>query len=341
MGAVRINAVPQPGQWIRRAGEDITAAQWCAAKRHAPDACRAGPGGQHRAGAAAGGAPPARGAVFHRRRTGHARRGAARAHAAGAIYNSNRFFLRATAAAPGLRGDRPGHRARPARRHRGRAARGRSGHDLILTSGGVSVGEEDHIKPAVQALGSAGPVADRHQARQAVCLRPGRVGQAHFIGLPGNPVSSFRHLCCWCGPSCCAAGGARCDAPSNHSCPRRFHLAQGRQAPRIPARAPQRRRRAGPVPTRARACSPRPSGATGWWTTRPARPLQPVTRCASLPLGALRSCCHEASRCAISPPSARRGSLLVGGRHGQQGVPQRPSRMRCSDSSCRYTSRLV
>ncbi|MDB5947091.1 MAG: MoeA-like, domain, partial [Ramlibacter sp.] len=62
-------------------------------------------------------------------------------------------------------------------------------HDLILTSGGVSVGEEDHIKPAVEALGRL----DFWQ----IAMKPGKpfaygqVGAAHFIGLPGNPVSSF------------------------------------------------------------------------------------------------------------------------------------------------------
>jgi molybdopterin molybdotransferase len=62
-------------------------------------------------------------------------------------------------------------------------------HDLILTSGGVSVGEEDHIKPAVQSLGTL----DLMQ----IAIKPGKpfahgkIGSAHFIGLPGNPVSSF------------------------------------------------------------------------------------------------------------------------------------------------------
>ena len=62
-------------------------------------------------------------------------------------------------------------------------------HDLVLTSGGVSVGEEDHIKPAVLALGKL----DLWQ----IAIKPGKpfaygsVGPAHFIGLPGNPVSSF------------------------------------------------------------------------------------------------------------------------------------------------------
>lgn len=78
-------------------------------------------------------------------------------------------------------------------------------HDLILTSGGVSVGEEDHIKPAVQQLGSL----DLWQ----IAIKPGKpfaygkVGPAHFIGLPGNPVSSFVTFCCWCGPFCSRCRG--------------------------------------------------------------------------------------------------------------------------------------
>jgi molybdopterin molybdotransferase len=63
------------------------------------------------------------------------------------------------------------------------------GYDLILTSGGVSVGEEDHFKPAVQQLGAL--------VMWQIAMKPGKpfayghVGDAHFIGLPGNPVSSF------------------------------------------------------------------------------------------------------------------------------------------------------
>ncbi|MFM2263003.1 MAG: hypothetical protein RI959_1679, partial [Pseudomonadota bacterium] len=67
-------------------------------------------------------------------------------------------------------------------------------HDLILTSGGVSVGEEDHIKPAVQQLGAL----DLWQ----IGMKPGKPfaygwvgngvgGRCHFVGLPGNPVSSY------------------------------------------------------------------------------------------------------------------------------------------------------
>jgi molybdopterin molybdotransferase len=107
----------------------------------------------------------------------------------GAIYNSNRFFLQALLKRLGCEvsdlGIVPDKREATIEALRSAA----QDHDLILTSGGVSVGEEDHIKPAVQALGKL----DLWQ----IAIKPGkpfaygRVADAHFMGLPGNPVSSF------------------------------------------------------------------------------------------------------------------------------------------------------
>jgi molybdopterin molybdotransferase len=107
----------------------------------------------------------------------------------GAIYNSNRFFLRALLQRLNCEVSDIG--IVPDRRDATEQALARASqqHDLILTSGGVSVGEEDHIKPAVQALGSL----DLWQ----IAIKPGKpfaygkVRDAHFMGLPGNPVSSF------------------------------------------------------------------------------------------------------------------------------------------------------
>ncbi len=108
---------------------------------------------------------------------------------AGAIYNSNRFFLRRLLERAGCvvtdLGNVPDTRAATEQALREAAA----GHDLVLASGGVSVGEEDHLRPAVQALGRL----DLWQ----VAVKPGkpfaygRIGETHVIGLPGNPVSSF------------------------------------------------------------------------------------------------------------------------------------------------------
>lgn len=114
---------------------------------------------------------------------------------AGAIYNSNRFFLRALLHRLGCEVSDLG--IVPDKREATLAALKTAAdhHDLILTSGGVSVGEEDHVKPAVQALGALSlwqiamkpgkPFAYGHVRRESL------EGEAHFVGLPGNPVSSF------------------------------------------------------------------------------------------------------------------------------------------------------
>ena len=59
--------------------------------------------------------------------------------------------------------------------------------DLIMTTGGVSVGEEDYVKPAVEKLGNLS--LWRIKMKPGKPLAFGNVGKAAFIGLPGNPVS--------------------------------------------------------------------------------------------------------------------------------------------------------
>lgn len=115
----------------------------------------------------------------------------------GAIYNSNRFFLRALLQRLGCEvsdlGIVPDQRDATVAALRSAAQQ----HDLILSSGGVSVGEEDHIKPAVQQLGGLNlwqiGMKPGKPFAQGWVNRPdaGTGGRCHFIGLPGNPVSSF------------------------------------------------------------------------------------------------------------------------------------------------------
>ena len=70
--------------------------------------------------------------------------------------------------------------------------------DVVVTSGGVSVGEADYVKAAVEALGQV--------EMWKVAMKPGkpivygRVGDADFIGLPGNPVSAFVTFCLFVRP---------------------------------------------------------------------------------------------------------------------------------------------
>ncbi len=63
------------------------------------------------------------------------------------------------------------------------------GHDLLLTTGGVSTGEEDHVKAAVESAGSL--VLWRMAIKPGRPVAMGIIGGTPFIGLPGNPVASF------------------------------------------------------------------------------------------------------------------------------------------------------
>lgn len=62
-------------------------------------------------------------------------------------------------------------------------------HDLILTSGGVSTGEEDHVRSAVESVGTL--VLWRMAIKPGRPVAMGIIGGTPFIGLPGNPVASF------------------------------------------------------------------------------------------------------------------------------------------------------
>ena len=187
--AIAVHTAPTPGQWIRRRGEDVT--------RNATVLAR----GQRLGPAALGLAASvglAQLQVACQPRVALFSTGdelvmpgtvAPADMPAGAIYNSNRFFLAALLRRMGCVVTDLG--IVPDRLEATLAAlqAAAQSHDLVLTSGGVSVGEEDHIKPAVQQLGQL----DLWQ----IAIKPGkpfahgRIGTAHFIGLPGNPVSSF------------------------------------------------------------------------------------------------------------------------------------------------------
>jgi molybdopterin molybdotransferase len=133
----------------------------------------------------------------------------------GAIYNSNRFTLRGLLEKLGCEVTDYGIVPDRLDATRSTLREAAQAHDLILTCGGVSVGEEDHVKSAVEAEG--------HLSMWQIAMKPGKplafgavrragVGQvgemgaataaeagsgagseseAFFIGLPGNPVSTF------------------------------------------------------------------------------------------------------------------------------------------------------
>jgi molybdopterin molybdotransferase len=193
LSQIRVNAAPKSGQWIRRAGEDVTLGAVVLQKGE-----RLTPASLGLAASIGLASLP----VVRRPKVALFSTGdelvmpgdiAPQAMPAGSIYNSNRFFLRALLQRLGCvvtdMGIVPDNLDATKAALRSAA----QGHDLILTSGGVSVGEEDHIKPAVQALGELN--------LWQIAIKPGKpfaygkvkngTDTAHFIGLPGNPVSSF------------------------------------------------------------------------------------------------------------------------------------------------------
>lgn len=107
----------------------------------------------------------------------------------GAVYNSNRFQLRALLDQLGCEVGDFGIVPDKLDATRVVLRQAAQGHDLIVTSGGVSVGEEDHVKPAVEAEGRLD--LWKIAMKPGKPLAYGQVGAAAFIGLPGNPVSSF------------------------------------------------------------------------------------------------------------------------------------------------------
>jgi molybdopterin molybdotransferase len=196
--AVALRRVPAPGEWIRRAGEDIRAGSVVlpAGTLLTPQAT----GLLASVGLAS---------VPVRRRvrvacffTGDELAMPGEPLKPGAIYNSNRFVLNGLLRALDCEVTDLGIVGDTLAKTRDALRRAAADADLIVTSGGMSVGEEDHVKPAVEAEGELrmwqvamkpGKPLAYGRVRRAVdaALFVRSPVHAHFIGLPGNPVSSF------------------------------------------------------------------------------------------------------------------------------------------------------
>ena len=188
---VTVKHAPQSGEWIRRSGEDIQAGSVILA---------AGTRLRAQALGLAASVGLANLPVVRRPRvavffTGDELAMPGEPLQPGAIYNSNRFTLRGLL--QNLDCDVTDFGIVPdsltATRDTLRAAAAEN--DLIITSGGVSVGDEDHIKPAVEAEGRLNlwqiAIKPGKPLAFGEVARAGRDDAAFFIGLPGNPVSSF------------------------------------------------------------------------------------------------------------------------------------------------------
>ena len=191
-GAVRVNELPTPGMAIRRQGEDVPQGHVVLRAGHRLDAAAIG---------LAATVGMARLHVAARPRVGLFSTGdelvmPGEPLPPGAIYNSNRFMLGALLRGQGCIVTDLGNVPDRLDATRAMLREAAADHDLILSSGGVSVGEEDHLKPALSAEGRLD--------LWAIAIKPGKPlafgavrrvgdgsgGETWFIGLPGNPVSS-------------------------------------------------------------------------------------------------------------------------------------------------------
>ena len=188
-GGVVINHMPKFGENIRRAGEDITAGADIL-----PAGVKLRP--QEIALAASAGLPEL--PVYRRVRVGMFFTGDELVQPGeplppGAIYNSNRYALRTLLEGMGCEVRDLGAVEDRLDATCDALRRAAADNDLVITSGGVSVGEEDHVKPAVEAEGELD--------MWKIAIKPGKPlafgkirkegGHAWFIGLPGNPVAAF------------------------------------------------------------------------------------------------------------------------------------------------------
>ena len=190
-GHVIVKKVPRPEEWIRRRGSDI---------RSGDEILAAGIQLRPQDTGLAASIGIARLPAYRRVRVGLFFTGDELVMPGdplppGRIYNSNRFTLNGLARGLGCEVRDYGIVPDSLEATRSVLRRAAAENDLIVTSGGVSVGEADFVKPAVEAEGSL--------LMWKIAMKPGRPlafgrvrgggtgGEAAFIGLPGNPVSSF------------------------------------------------------------------------------------------------------------------------------------------------------
>lgn len=180
---VTIRVPPPSGQWVRPAGGDVRAGEPLLDAGSRLTAAAMG------LAASVGIARvtvfrPLRVAIFF---TGSELRMPGETLSSGQIYNSNRYVMRGFLREFGAEVIDLGIVADNLEATRAALRRAAAAADVIVTSGGMSEGDEDHVTKAVRAEG----LIDvwKIAAKPGKPLAFGRVGEATFVGLPGNPVS--------------------------------------------------------------------------------------------------------------------------------------------------------
>ena len=143
----------------------------------------------------------------------------------GQIYNSNRYALSGLIRRMGMQVIDLGIVADTPEATDGALVTAAEAADIVITTGGVSVGEEDHVKSAVERLG--------HLDIWKLAIKPGKplafgeVSGVPFFGLPGNPVSTFVTFLIVARPYLLAAQGFRKTFPNAVELPANFEFKGG------------------------------------------------------------------------------------------------------------------
>jgi molybdopterin molybdotransferase len=146
----------------------------------------------------------------------------------GCIHDSNRFFCAAMLSGLGFEVTDFGIVPDDPRRISEGLIQAAQSHDLVVTSGGVADGDEDHVVSAVTSLGSV--------TSRSIAMKPGKgvplgdIGGVPFIGLPGNPAAAMVALVMVARPLALHLAGA------NWIEPHRFQVAAGQVFARCPDR---------------------------------------------------------------------------------------------------------
>ena len=142
----------------------------------------------------------------------------------GAVYDSNAAMLKTLADLAGADtvdlGVLPDSRDAVQARLKEAAAM----HPLILTSGGASIGEEDHLTSTLRALGEVNVWQVAIKPGRPICV--GRIGNAAVVGLPGNPVAAFVCFLLYVYPLIQSLGGAGWRRARRYPMPAAFSMSK-------------------------------------------------------------------------------------------------------------------
>src|SRR5690606_15820477 len=142
----------------------------------------------------------------------------------GQVYDSNHFLLSALLETVDAEAHDLGVLPDDEDTVREAIARAATGHDVIVTTGGASRGEEDHVITAIDALG--------HRHLWQIAVKPGRpmsfgqIGDTVFLGLPGNPVAVMVCFLLYARPMLMALQGAAWQEPARYTVAAGFDVAQ-------------------------------------------------------------------------------------------------------------------